>query len=101
MALSLELFQHPPGVTAVAQGGVQTGLPRLDIQKFQNFIHHDGEVHPGGSFAAFDDLFHVVPVLFGVQLFIFLPVVPGVRTFVAHTALVLLFHGDQLLYPIS
>lgn len=98
MALALQLFQHLSGVAAVAQGGIQAHLARLDGQKVQDLPDHDGPVHPGGGLAAADDLGHVLLVFLRIQLFVFFLKVPGMGPFVADPALVLLFHGDQLLY---
>ena len=92
MPLALQLFQHLLGVAAVAQGGVHAHLARLDIQKVQDLVHHDGDVHAGGGLAAPDDLLHIVLILPGVQFLIFFPVRAGMGALVAHTALVLLFH---------
>ena len=40
VSASLELFEHCAGVTAVAQGGVKTGLSRLYVEKFQYLADH-------------------------------------------------------------
>ena len=66
MATALQFFQHLPGVAAIAQSGVITDLSGADIQNLQNFVHHDGDMGPGGRFAALDDLLHVGLVFFRV-----------------------------------
>ena len=93
MPLPLQGLQHPPGVAAVAQGGVIAGLARLDLENIQNFLHHDGNMHAGGGLAALDDLFHIRLVLLRIQFLVFFPVASGVGAFVADAPLVLLLHG--------
>ena len=93
MPLALEPLQHFPGVAAVAQGGVVAHLPRLDVQHLHNFIHHDGNVGPGGRFAALDDFLHIRLILFRIQFLVFFPEIPGMGALVADPPLMLLFHG--------
>ena len=101
VALTLQLLQHPAGMAAVAQGGVIAHLTGLDLEKIQNFVDHNGDVHTGRGLAVLDDLGHIVLILFGVEFFVLFFIVPGVGTLITHAALVFLFHQDQLLCPLS
>ena len=100
MTLTLQFLQHLPGVAAVAQSSVVADLSRLDIQHLQNFIHHDGNMSPGGSFAALDDLLHISLIFLRIQLLVFLLKAPGVGALIADTAFVFLFHGSNSFYKL-
>ena len=93
MALTLQLLQHSLSVAAVTQSGVHADLARLNLKKLQNFIHHNGNVHASRSLTAFNDFLYIGLVLFRIQFLIFFPIIPGMGALIAHTALVLLFHG--------
>ena len=96
MALALQGGKHPAGVTAVAQGGIVAYLAGLDLQNFQDLLHHNGNVHTRRGLALGDDLVHIFPVFFGIQFLIFVFKPPGMGAFVPGSAFVLLlFHGDR------
>ena len=80
---------------AVAQSGVQPVLPGLNLQKVQNLLHADGDVHPRRGTALLDHLGHGVRVFLRVKLLIFLLVALWVRAGIADAPLVpvlLIFH---------
>ena len=99
MALSFQLFQHTAGMAAIAQSGVQSHLPRLDLQKVQNLIHHDGNMHTRRGLAALDDLIHIGLILLRLQFLVFLLIVTGMGSLITYPPLMFLLHGVTL--PIS
>ena len=92
MPLSLQPFQHPARVTAIAERGIQPFLPRLYLQKVQYLIDHDGPVHPRRRAALADHLLDRVRVFFRVVLLVLFLKFSGMRSLVAHAPFVLLFH---------
>ena len=102
MALGLQPLQHPAGMAPVSQGGVQASLARLYLKELQYLIYHDRDMHTHRGASLLDDLCHGFRVLFRLELLIFFLVTFGMRSLVAHTALVLLaflFHVFTLLCP--
>ena len=74
----------------VSQGGVQASLARLYLKELQYLIYHDRDMHTHRGASLLDDLCHGFRVLFRLELLIFFLVTFGMRSLVAHTALMLL-----------
>ena len=91
MAFCLQAFQHFRRVSAVPEGCIQTCLPRLYLQKIQDFLYHNGNVHSGRCTAFFNDLLDGIRVFLRLQFFIFFFIISWMGAFIADTALVLLF----------
>ena len=75
-------------MSAIAKRRIQSLHPWLNLQKIQNFLHHDRDVHPRRSPALSDDLLDRIAVLFRVQLLVLFLIRPRMRTGIADTALV-------------
>ena len=72
MSLPLQTFQQLPCVPAIPQRSIQSLLPRLYLQKIQNFFYHYGNVHPGRRTALTDHLLYRVCISLGIQFLILL-----------------------------
>ena len=66
MTLTLQAFQHPARMTAVAERGIQSDLPRLNLQNVQNLVDTDGNVHARRCLSLRDDFLNVLLILFRV-----------------------------------
>ena len=97
VSLSVQALQHAAGVPAISQCGIIADLSRLNLQKIQNFLHHNRNVHTGRRLALSDDFFDVVLILFRIQLFVFFAEFARMRTLVPLAAFVwlLLFHDTR------
>ena len=88
VTLTLELLEHTAGMAAITQCGIQADLTGLDLQKLEDLINHDRNVHTGRCLTLLDDLLDLVLVLFGIVFLIFFFKTAGMGALVAHTALV-------------
>ena len=88
--LTMQTFQHRFCVSAVAQRRVKAGFPGLNLQKIQNFLYHNRNVHPGRRISLTDHMLHCILIFFRLQLLIFFLEFLRVFSFISNAALMLL-----------
>ena len=67
-------------------------MARLNLQKGEDFLDTDRDVHPGRGFPFAQELLHLLLVFFWVEFFVLFLERPWVGSCIAYTSLVFLFH---------
>ena len=96
MPLALQTLQHGFRMTAIAKSRIKSDLSRLDLQKIQDLIHHNRDMHSCRSISLLDHMLDRILIFFRLQLLIFFFKFLRVFSLIPYTALMrrlwILFH---------
>ena len=83
-------------MTAIAKSRIKSDLSRLDLQKIQDLIHHNRDMHSCRSISLLDHMLDRILIFFRLQLLIFFFKFLRVFPLIPYTALMrrlwILFH---------
>ena len=102
MTFAVKTFHHCLCMAAVSKCGIKSGFSRLDLQKIQDFLHHNGNMHASRCIPFADHMFDRILIFLRVQFFVLFFKFFRIFSFISYTPFVwlwcLLLHKPLLMF---